>query len=69
MAEKSSPGLHFNDSQCKKGNRHSNELVFRSPQIDLLCKSTEIQEYERKCQIQNVWVFPNRQEYRAALQL
>ncbi len=34
---------------------------FRSPQIDLLCKSIEIQEYEKKVPIQHVWVFPNRQ--------
>ena len=43
--------------------------VFRSPQIDLLCNSAELLEYEEEPQIQNVWVFPNRQEYWAALQL
>jgi len=43
--------------------------VFRSPQIDLLCSSAELVDYERQLDIQNVLVFPHRQEYRAALRL
>jgi hypothetical protein len=42
---------------------------FRSYRIDLLCKSTEIPEFEKKEPIQHVWAFPNRQEYSAALKL
>jgi len=44
-------------------------VVFRSPEIDLLCKASELPEYEKKEPIQNVWVFPKRQEFRAALKL
>lgn len=44
-------------------------VLFQSPQIDLLCKSSELAEYEKKEHLQNIWVFPNRQEYRAALKL
>lgn len=44
-------------------------VLFRSSQIDLLCKSSELAEYEKEEPLQNIWVFPNRQEYRAALKL
>jgi hypothetical protein len=44
-------------------------VLYRSPQIDLLCKSSELAEYEKEEPLQNIWVFPKRQEYRAALKL
>lgn len=43
--------------------------VYRSPLIDLLCNSAELLDYEGLPQIQNVLVFPHRQEYWAALRL
>jgi len=45
------------------------DSVFRFPQIDLLCSSAELLDYEAQPQIQKVLVFPHRQEYWAALQL
>ena len=45
------------------------DSVFRSPQVDLLCSSAELLDYEGQPQIQKVLVFPHRQEYWAALQL
>lgn len=44
-------------------------VLYRSPQIDLLCKSSELAEYKKEEPLQNIWVFPKRQEYRAALKL
>lgn len=45
------------------------DSLYRSPRIDLLCNAAELLDYEGQPRIQNVLVFPHRQEYWAALQL